>query len=114
MVMLARLTPVFPFLIGNYAFGITRIPTAHYLGASLVGTIPSTALYTYLGTLLGDLAILGALARAYVAGMNIFSAWIDRYRFAFLFFEPLCSKSLVRIRVKLLNENFVAEGSPRS
>lgn len=65
IVALARLTPVFPFLVGNYAFGITHIPALHYLGASLLGTIPSTALYTYLGTLPGDLAELSSPGRAW-------------------------------------------------
>jgi len=63
IVALARLSPIFPFLIGNYAFGITNIPASHYLGASLLGTLPSAALYTYLGTLLGDLTALGASGR---------------------------------------------------
>ncbi|MBI1977497.1 MAG: TVP38/TMEM64 family protein [Candidatus Omnitrophica bacterium] len=63
IVALARLTPIFPFAIGNYAFGITNIPAPHYLGASLLGTLPSTTLYTYLGTLLGSLRALGAPGR---------------------------------------------------
>jgi uncharacterized membrane protein YdjX (TVP38/TMEM64 family) len=58
IVALARLSPIFPFSIGNYAFGITRIPALHYLGASLLGTIPSTSVYTYVGTLVGDLGAL--------------------------------------------------------
>jgi uncharacterized membrane protein YdjX (TVP38/TMEM64 family) len=60
IVALARLSPIFPFSIGNYAFGITRIPALHYLGASLLGTIPSTSVYTYVGTLVGDLGALSA------------------------------------------------------
>lgn len=63
IVTLARLTPVFPFSIGNYAFGITNISALHYLGASVLGTIPSAALYTYLGTFVGDLALLGTSGR---------------------------------------------------
>ena len=58
IVALARLSPIFPFSIGNYAFGITRIPSLHYLGASLLGTIPSTSVYTYVGTLVGDIGAL--------------------------------------------------------
>lgn len=63
IILLARLSPVSPFLIGNYVFGATEIPPLHYLGASLVGTLPSAALYTYLGTFLGDLAALSAPGR---------------------------------------------------
>ena len=63
IVALARLSPIFPFSIGNYAFGITRIPALHYLGASLLGTIPSTSVYTYVGTLVGDIGALSVRGR---------------------------------------------------
>lgn len=63
IVALARLSPIFPFSIGNYAFGITRISAVHYLGASLLGTIPSTLVYTYVGTLIGDVAALSVRGR---------------------------------------------------
>jgi uncharacterized membrane protein YdjX (TVP38/TMEM64 family) len=64
IVSLARLSPIFPFAIGNYAFGITRIPALHYLGASMLGTIPSTTVYTYIGTLVGSVAALSVEGRA--------------------------------------------------
>lgn len=63
IVLLARLSPVFPFLISNYAFGSTRMPTSHYFFASLMGTIPSTLVYTYSGRLAGSLAGVGFGAR---------------------------------------------------
>lgn len=63
IVLLARLSPIFPFLIGNYAFGTTRIPAPHYFFASLVGTIPSTLVYTYSGRLAGSLAAVNSRAR---------------------------------------------------
>lgn len=63
IVALARLSPIFPFSIGNYAFGITRIPAVQYLGASLLGTVPSTSVYTYVGTLVGDIGALGTRGR---------------------------------------------------
>ncbi len=63
IVALARLSPIFPFSIGNYAFGITRIPALHYFGASLLGTIPSTSVYTYVGTLVGDIGALSMRGR---------------------------------------------------
>ena len=58
VILLARISPVFPFLIGNYAFGTTKIPAAHYFLASVVGTIPSALVYSYLGFVSGDLALL--------------------------------------------------------
>lgn len=63
IVLLARLSPVFPFLIGNYAFGITRVPASHYFFASLIGTIPSTLVYTYSGRIAGSLAAAHSRAR---------------------------------------------------
>lgn len=57
IVTLARLSPVFPFMIGNYAFGVTPISARSYLGASLLGSIPSASLYVYLGTLSRDLIL---------------------------------------------------------
>ena len=56
IVALARLTPIFPFSIANYAFGVTPMKGWHYLGATALGTIPSNAVYVYLGTLTGDVA----------------------------------------------------------
>lgn len=55
IILLARLSPVFPFLVGNYAFGLTRMPALHYFFASVLGTIPSTAVYVYAGTVAGTL-----------------------------------------------------------
>lgn len=60
IVALARLSPVFPFLVGNYAFGLTKIPALHYFLASMAGTIPSAAVYVYAGTVAGEIAQSGA------------------------------------------------------
>ena len=63
IVLLARLSPLFPFLIGNYAFGITRMCAREYFFASLAGTIPSALVYTYSGHLAGSLAGAGSHVR---------------------------------------------------
>lgn len=63
IVLLARLSPLFPFLIANYAFGTTRMNARHYFFASLVGTIPSALVYTYSGRLAGSLAGVDSRAR---------------------------------------------------
>lgn len=59
IILLARLSPLFPFMIGNYAFGLTPISLRSYFGASLLGSIPSTAVYVYLGTLSRNLIFKG-------------------------------------------------------
>jgi uncharacterized membrane protein YdjX (TVP38/TMEM64 family) len=59
IVGLARLSPMFPFNLLNYAFGLTEIPLRDYFLASWVGMIPGIIMYVYIGTLAGDLARIG-------------------------------------------------------
>src|SRR6267154_2017574 len=51
IVLLMRLSPVFPFTLLNYAFGLTRVKLGHYMLASWLGMIPGTVMYVYLGSL---------------------------------------------------------------
>ena len=51
IVGLARLSPVFPFSLLNYAFGLTRVKFGHYVLASWLGMMPGTLLYVYVGSL---------------------------------------------------------------
>lgn len=60
IVGLTRLSPVFPFNLLNYAFGLTRVSLRDYVLASWIGMMPGTVMYVYLGSLAGDLASLGA------------------------------------------------------
>src|SRR5260370_3414435 len=55
IVPLTRLSPVFPFNLLNYAFGLTNVGVRDYVLASWAGTLPGTILYVYLGSLAGDL-----------------------------------------------------------
>jgi uncharacterized membrane protein YdjX (TVP38/TMEM64 family) len=57
LVILLRLSPVFPFNLLNYALGLTRVRFADYVVAS-VGMIPGTLLYVYYGKVAGDVARL--------------------------------------------------------
>ncbi|WP_017304770.1 TVP38/TMEM64 family protein [Spirulina subsalsa] len=59
IVLLTRLSPVFPFNLLNYAYGITGVSLKDYVVAS-VGMIPGTIMYVYLGSLAGNLARIGA------------------------------------------------------
>jgi uncharacterized membrane protein YdjX (TVP38/TMEM64 family) len=60
IVFLTRLSPVFPFNLLNYAYGLTRVTLRDYVFASWLGMIPGTILYVYIGSLSGDLAGAGA------------------------------------------------------
>jgi len=51
IVLLLRLSPLVPFNLQNYLFGITTIPFLHYAVASFVGIIPGAALFVCLGAL---------------------------------------------------------------
>ncbi len=60
IVGLTRLSPVFPFNLLNYAYGLTRVSLRDYVLASWIGMIPGTVMYVYLGSLAGSLATLDA------------------------------------------------------
>ncbi len=45
----ARLVPIIPYTLLNYAFGLTRVGFWPYLGASAVCMIPGSIAYTWLG-----------------------------------------------------------------
>lgn len=55
-VALLRLSPVVPFNLLNYAFGLTRVPLAPYALASWLAMMPGTLLYVWLGSAAGDAA----------------------------------------------------------
>jgi uncharacterized membrane protein YdjX (TVP38/TMEM64 family) len=57
LVFLTRLSPLLPFNLLNYAYGVTRVSLPHYLIGSL-GMLPGTVLYVYMGALIGDVATL--------------------------------------------------------
>jgi uncharacterized membrane protein YdjX (TVP38/TMEM64 family) len=59
IVLLTRLSPVFPFSFLNYAYGLTKVSFKDYLLGS-VGMIPGTILYVYIGTLAGSLSSIGS------------------------------------------------------
>jgi uncharacterized membrane protein YdjX (TVP38/TMEM64 family) len=57
IVLLTRLSPIFPFNLLNYAFGVTQVSLKDYVLGSF-GMIPGTILYVYIGSLVGSLAML--------------------------------------------------------
>jgi uncharacterized membrane protein YdjX (TVP38/TMEM64 family) len=59
IVVLTRLSPIFPFNLLNYAFGLTGVSIKDYIIGSL-GMIPGTLMYVYIGSLAGNLALIGS------------------------------------------------------
>ena len=60
IVLLTRLSPVFPFNLLNYAFGLTPVSLRDYFLASWIGMLPGTVMYVYLGSAAKNLADLAA------------------------------------------------------
>lgn len=50
IVFLWRLSPLFPFGLSNYMFGLTGVSFWSYVGASWVAMLPATFTYVYLGS----------------------------------------------------------------
>lgn len=76
VITLLRLSPLFPFALSNYAFGLTRLGFWPYLAGSWLGMLPGTAMYVYAGSLgrdvltngLSDVADLGVHSVPLVLG----------------------------------------------
>ncbi len=91
IVFLLRLTPVVPFILLNYALGLTKVKLSHYV-AAFVGMLPATLLYVYYGAVAGELgdaaagqerglldyALMGAGLVATVAVVTIISRIASR------------------------------------
>jgi len=60
IVLLTRLSPIFPFNLLNYALGLTKVRLWPYVLASWIGMLPGTIMYVYLGSALKSLADVAA------------------------------------------------------
>lgn len=84
VVFLTRLSPVLPFNLLNYGYGLTGVGLGEYALASWLGMMPGTFLYVYLGAAAGAAARGGARARTpaewalYAAGLaaTALAAWL--------------------------------------
>lgn len=77
IVLLLRLSPLFPFNLLNYALSLSKVRVSTYVLASFVGMLPGTAMYVYLGSLAPAAAELSSAASGggttrtvlYIAGL---------------------------------------------
>ena len=60
IVLLSRLSPVLPFILLNYAYGLTKVSFWEYVLASWIGMLPGTIMYVYFGSTAGQLAKIAA------------------------------------------------------
>jgi uncharacterized membrane protein YdjX (TVP38/TMEM64 family) len=58
VVLLTRVSPLFPFNLLNYAFGLSSVPFKTYVLASWIGMLPGTVMYIYLGSAAHSVAAL--------------------------------------------------------
>jgi uncharacterized membrane protein YdjX (TVP38/TMEM64 family) len=58
IVLLTRLSPLFPFTLLNYFYGITAVTLRDYVLASWIGMVPGTLMYVYLGSIAKSLTEL--------------------------------------------------------
>ena len=56
IVFLTRLSPIFPFNLLNYAFGVTQVSLKDYILGS-IGMVPGTVMYVYMGSIVGHIAM---------------------------------------------------------
>jgi len=56
LIFLTRLSPVLPFPLLNYAFGATRVSFLRYFLSTILGVLPLTVAYAWIGTELRGLA----------------------------------------------------------
>eukprot|EP00635_Sarcinochrysidales_sp_CCMP3193_P012412 CAMPEP_0118890518 /NCGR_PEP_ID=MMETSP1166-20130328/942_1 /TAXON_ID=1104430 /ORGANISM="Chrysoreinhardia sp, Strain CCMP3193" /LENGTH=364 /DNA_ID=CAMNT_0006829131 /DNA_START=123 /DNA_END=1217 /DNA_ORIENTATION=- len=68
IVLLLRLSPIFPFALSNYIYGLTAVEFGPYLAATLLGFAPGTALYVYGGEVASVVQQSAAAAGDAVAG----------------------------------------------
>lgn len=92
IILLVRLSPIFPFNLLNYAFGLTKISFAKYALGSWIGMLPGTIMYVYFGAGLrgltdaatgkveigtaGQIFFWGGLIAA--IAVAVFVAWVAR------------------------------------
>ena len=60
IVLLLRLSPVFPFNFLNYALGLTKVSFGKYALASFIGMLPGGLMYVYFGSVARSLADVAA------------------------------------------------------
>ncbi len=81
-VVFARLVPLFPFILLNYALGLTRIRLLHYVIATYIFMLPGALAYTYLGYAGREVAQGGEnLIQKILLGLGLFAAIVFLPRF---------------------------------
>jgi len=106
IVLLTRLSPIFPFNLLNYAFGLTGVKLWQYVLASWIGMLPGTVMYVYLGSALKSLTEVAAGQPEGGAAQNVFF-------YAGLVMTVIATVVITRVARRALNEA-VSEHQPEA
>ena len=89
IVFLSRLSPLLPFNLLNYAFGVTQVSLPNFVLGSWLGMLPGTLMFLSLGSALGNLADVWterrqpSAAQTWLLGLGVLAsvglaAWLGR------------------------------------
>ena len=84
VVLLTRLSPLLPFGLLNYAYGLTKVGFKEYTLATAVGILPGTLLFVYLGAVAGEAVLVKGRVRSplewafFIGGLaaTLAAAWL--------------------------------------
>ena len=97
IVLLTRLSPVFPFNLLNYAFGLTAVRLRDYVLASWIGMAPAIVLYVYIGSAAKNLADLtGDGIESGVGGRTLFIVGLIATLILTVFITRIATKALTQ------------------
>jgi len=114
IVFLTRLSPIFPFNLLNYAFGVTRVSTKDYVVASVLGMLPGTFLYVYLGTSAGNLLALRNSSESDSLSMMQFAIGLLITLVLTVYLHRLAQNQLERDRLSCLIEEPTSDSDSTS
>jgi uncharacterized membrane protein YdjX (TVP38/TMEM64 family) len=104
IVLLLRLSPVFPFNLLNYALALTRVRFRDYALASWIGMFPGTVMYVYVGSTIGELAALSGERERSLA------EWV--FFFAGLALTVVATVYITRVAKRALSQALAEAGPP--
>eukprot|EP00537_Pseudo-nitzschia_pungens_P000073 CAMPEP_0172370338 /NCGR_PEP_ID=MMETSP1060-20121228/37179_1 /TAXON_ID=37318 /ORGANISM="Pseudo-nitzschia pungens, Strain cf. cingulata" /LENGTH=393 /DNA_ID=CAMNT_0013095565 /DNA_START=179 /DNA_END=1360 /DNA_ORIENTATION=+ len=80
LMLLLRLSPIFPFALSNYLYGATSINFSAFFGGTLLGFAPGTIAYVYTGyvgkALTGDVGSDVYPWYVYLGGLTLFAGFL--------------------------------------
>ena len=98
VVLLTRLSPLFPYNLLNYAWGVSSVRLSRYVLASWMGMIPGTLLYVYLGAAASGVSQLFSGASGEAVGREwLFIVGLAATAVLVIFIARLATKNLNQV-----------------